>query len=118
VVYSPDGSRIVSGSGDNTIKIWDAGSGRELDTFKGHTGGVESVAYSPDGSRIVSGSDDKTIKIWDAETGWRILWTGGGHELQSLEGHTSWVRSVVYSPDGSRIVSGSSDDTIKIWGAD
>jgi len=63
--FSPDGQRIVSG-GDKTVKIWDANTGKELQTFTGHTGVVQSVAFSPDGQRIVSGSADKTVKIWDA----------------------------------------------------
>ena len=108
VAYSPDGSRIASGSSDNTLKIWDANSGKELATFSGHTDDVWAVAYSPDGSRIVSGSSDKTLKIWDASS---------GKELATFSGHTDSVLAVAYSPDGSRIVSGSSDKTLKIWDA-
>ncbi|MDR1981110.1 MAG: hypothetical protein LBQ39_05755, partial [Tannerellaceae bacterium] len=79
VAYSPDGRRIVSGSGsgslfefvdkDNTITIWDAESRRDLRILRGHQYSVLSVAYSPDGRHIVSGSWDNTIKIWDAESG-------------------------------------------------
>ena len=65
VAFSPDGKRIVSGSIDNTLKIWDAVSGEELQTLEGHTTSVYSVAFSPDGKRIVSGSLDTTLKIWD-----------------------------------------------------
>ena len=107
VAYSPDGSRIVSGSWDNTLKIWDASSGKELATLSGHTNWVLAVAYSPDGSRIVSGSTDK-LKIWDASS---------GEQFATLSGHTNNVYAVAYSPDGSRIVSGSSDNTLKIWDA-
>ena len=64
VAYSPDGTKIVSGSGDKTIKIWDANTGQCLKTLEGHSDDVESVAYSPDGTKIISGSDDPTIKIW------------------------------------------------------
>jgi len=108
VAYSPDGKRIVSGSSDGTIKIWDAETGRELRTlFAGHTSSVKSVVYSPDGKRILSASD-KMIKIWDAET---------GRELRTL-GHTTFVYSVAYSPDGKRIVFGSGDKTVRIWDAE
>jgi hypothetical protein len=66
VAFSPDGRRIVSGSDDNTLKVWDATSGQETLTLKGHTRAVWCVAFSPDGRRIVSGSWDKTLKVWDA----------------------------------------------------
>ena len=65
VAFSPDGQRIVSGSDDKTVKIWDANNGKELKTLTGHYT-VWSVAFSPDGQRIVSGSRDNTLKIWDA----------------------------------------------------
>jgi WD40 repeat protein len=107
VAFSTDGTKIISGSYDNTIKIWNANTGECIKTLEGHSRSVESVAYSTDGTKIISGSMDNTIKIWDANT---------GECLQTLEGHTSTVLSVAYSPDGTRIISGSYDDTIKIWG--
>ena len=63
--FSPDGKRIVSGSFDKTRKVWDAQTGQETLTLKGHEGGVWSVSFSPDGKRIVSGSRDNTLKVWD-----------------------------------------------------
>ena len=64
VAYSPDGTKIVSGSGDKTIKIWNANTGESLKTLVRDLSFVFSVAYSPDGTKIISGSDDTTIKIW------------------------------------------------------
>ncbi len=66
VAISPDGRTIVSGSGDNTIKIWDLATGRLKATLTGHSYSVYSVAISPDGSTLVSGSYDNTIKVWRA----------------------------------------------------
>ena len=106
VAYSPDGKSIVSGSRDETIKIWDAKSGQLLSTLIGHKDSVFSVAYSPDGKSIISGSWDKTIKIWDVKS---------GKLLSTLIGHEDGVYSVAYSPNGKSIVSSSRDDTIKIW---
>ena len=106
--YSPDGSRIVSASSDQTLRIWDARSGDALLTLAGHTSAVLSCAYSPDGSRIVSASVDRTLRIWDARSGDALL---------TLAGHSNGVLSCAYSPDGSRIVSASDDQTLWIWDA-
>ncbi|CAI7583021.1 unnamed protein product [Penicillium manginii] len=108
VVFSPDSSRVASGSFDNTIKIWDAHTGACLQTLEGHDRDVTSVVFSPDSSYIASGSRDRAIKIWDAHT---------GACLQTMKGHDNWVSSVVFSPDSSRVASGSYDKTIKIWNA-
>ena len=110
VAFSPDGSKIVSGSSDKTIRVWDASTGVEmLPPLRGHDSWVESVAFSPDGSKIVSGSRDNTIRVWDASTGVEML--------PPLRGHDDWVESVAFSPDGSKIVSRSHDKTIRIWDA-
>ncbi len=105
---STDGNRIVSASRDNTVRIWDANTGKMLQKLEGHTAQVNSASFSCDGKYIVSASDDKTVRIWDAQT---------GKELKKLEGHTGWVTSAAFSPDGNRIVSSSSDKTIRIWNA-
>jgi hypothetical protein len=115
VAFSPDGTRVLSGSGDvrgnddNTLKLWDAANGQLLRTFAGHTGWVTSVAFSPDGTRVLSGSggfDDKTLKLWDAAS---------GQLLRAFTGHTAYVRSVSFSPDGTRVLSGGADGIIRIW---
>jgi hypothetical protein len=91
VVFSPDGSRVASGSGDNTVRVWDVQTGECQHTLEGHSGSVSSVVFSPDGSRVASGSDGKTVRVWDVQTG----------ECQhTLEGHSGSVYSVVISPDG------------------
>ncbi len=64
VSFSPDGTRLVSGSDDKTIKVWDAATGQETLTLTGHTHYVSSVSFSPDGTRLVSGSWDDTVKVW------------------------------------------------------
>ena len=78
VEFSPDGNRIVSGSSDKSVRVWDAKTGEQLKELQGHTGLVRSVEFSPDGTRIVSGSNDKSVQVWDAKT---------GEQLKELQGH-------------------------------
>jgi WD40 repeat protein len=106
VAISNKGKTLVSGSGDNTIKVWDLEKGVLLHTLQGHKGGVWSVAISPDGKTLFSGGKDKTIKIWDLEK---------GGDPRTLQGHTDGIWSLVISPDGKTLFSGSKDKTIKIW---
>jgi WD40 repeat protein len=108
VAYSPDGTRIVSGSKDRTVRVWDAHTGKQLAMLEGHTFWVQSVAFSADGAHIVSGSEDMTVRVWDAHT---------SKQLAVLKGHTGWVWSVAFSPDGLHIVSGSGDKTVRVWDA-
>src|SRR5207244_2418061 len=70
VAFSPDGTLVVSGSSDETVRVWDSQTGDSvLSPLKWHTGRVNSVAFSPDGTRIVSGAYDNTIVMWDARIG-------------------------------------------------
>ncbi|KAF8712129.1 hypothetical protein AX14_013128 [Amanita brunnescens Koide BX004] len=106
VAFSLDGSKIVSGSSDKTIRVWDASTG--LPPIHGGDW-ISSVAFSPDGSKIISGSGDRTIRVWDAST--------GNEMFPPLRGHDDWIRAVAFSPDGSKIISGSEDNTIRVWDA-
>ena len=108
VAISADGERIVTGSVDQTAKVWEAVSGRELLTLRGHSAQIWSVVFSPDGQRIVTGSGDQTAKVWEAVS---------GRELLTLKGHMAAIWSVAFSPDGERIVTGSGDRTVRVWEA-
>ena len=105
MVYSPDGSRIVTASSDKTARLWDARSGRLFAILSGHTDEVNAVAYSPDGSRIITASSDKTARLWDAHD---------GHALLILSAHTAPVRRVAYSPDGAHVATADDDGTVFI----
>ncbi len=109
VSFSPDGSRIVTGSVDGTAKVWDARTGSALLDLKGHTGAVTSASFSPDGTRIVTGSDGR-----DGEG----LGRADRHSsARTKRAHETVCLSVAFSPDGTRIVTGGGDSTAKVWDA-
>ncbi|MEM7555915.1 MAG: NB-ARC domain-containing protein [Cyanobacteria bacterium P01_A01_bin.84] len=98
-------SLLVSGSDDNTIKLWNH-QGECLQTLQGHKDWVYAVAFSPEGEILASGSRDRTIKLWN----WRT-----GECLHTLLGHKNRVKSVTFNHDGTILGSASDDQTIKIW---
>ena len=103
VAWSPDGSRIVTGSDDATIRVWDAVTGEGLFSLE-HGSKVRSVAWSPDGSRIATGSA-VGVWVWDAVTGENVLSLKYGYR----------VESVAWSSDGSRILTKTWRNEIRIW---
>jgi len=99
-----DADRIVSGSADSTLKLWEVSTQRCVATFQGHSSEVWCVAVL-DADRIVSGSEDKTLKLWEVST---------QRCVATFQGHSSYVRCVTVL-DADRIVSGSADSTLKLW---
>ena len=104
VAFSTDGMRIVSGSLDKSVRVWDASTGAELTRLNGHTKYVTSVAFSTDGMRIVSGSWDESVRVWAVLT---------GAELTRLSSCTDPVTSNAFSTDGTRIVSDFDDESLR-----
>lgn len=105
--FSPDGDLIVTGSKDNSAKIWDAKTGHVVRKLEGeHTGFVNTAIFSPDGKSVLTASDDKTAKLWDVKT---------GAVIKTLDGHQDHVRSAVFSSNGQFIVTTSSDKLARLW---
>jgi WD40 repeat protein len=107
VSFSPDGTMIVSGSHDGSVRVWHAGATAERPN--GDCNLVACVDFSPDGTRIVSCSADRCIRVYDAST---LALTA---ERQAA--HDSWIRSVGFSKDGETVVSCSADKSICVWDA-
>lgn len=107
--FSPDGKWLVTGSWDNSAKIWNTQTGNaEMKLEQKHTGYVNTVRYSPDGNRILTASDDGSAKVWDAKSGKMLL---------SLNQPETQVKSAIFSPDGTQIVTASNDKTLVMWDA-
>ena len=106
IAFSADGRKALSGSLDDTLKLWNLASGKLIRTFKGHSSAVYSVAFSPDGRKALSGSYDSTLKLWDLAS---------GKPIRTFKGHSKPVTSIAFSPDGRKALSGSRDDTLKLW---
>lgn len=104
--YSPDGMMVASGSADQTIKLWDALTGRELRTLPGHHGSVEDVAFSPDGSRLASISTDGTVLFWNLVS---------GEPEVVLDAQSGPLWAVAFSPDGRYLATGSENGFVKVW---
>src|SRR5579885_2560708 len=109
LAFSPDGSKLASGSKDKTVRLWDVKEGTSERTLTGHTKDICGVAFSPDGKQLVTASLDHTAKIWSVSDG----------ECQAtLTGHSKEVHCVAWSPDGKTIATGSYDESVRLWDAD
>jgi WD40 repeat protein/serine/threonine protein kinase len=112
VAYGPDGTSIVTGGADGTVKLWNATTDRVVRTFAGHTGGIEDVAFSPDGTRVLSSSADKTVKVWNVSS---------GSAVRTLGPFAFDVTQVAFSPDGKWIAGANMGEidkrTVTIWDA-
>ena len=100
---SRDGGRVVTGSRDNTVKVWDAATGALILDFARHRGAVRDVAFSEDGTSVVSMSADRTARVWDTTTG-----------VERAVFAVPDLRSAAIAPDASVVVTATTSD-LKVW---
>ena len=145
LAYSPDGTKVLTGSSDHTAILWNL-DGEMIVSLKGHSEAVRAVACSPDGKYLLTGGDDANAILWGADgtelttfSGHRtaiwsvafspdskyvltsgydniaILWDLNGNQLTTFEGHSNTVYTAVFSPDGETILTASADDLSILW---
>lgn len=108
VVWSPDGKRIASASGDHTVQVWDASNGAHVLTYHGHRSDVTALAWSPNGQYLASGGIDATVQVWKAASG-QLVYT--------YRGHSDAIFSLAWSRDNQYLASASNDGSLQVWHA-
>jgi WD40 repeat protein len=112
IALSLDGKKVVSGSGDGAIMLWDVDMGKVIAKWTGHDGRVWNICWNRDGRRVVSGGSKGTARVWDVESGKTVLVIETGFDE---------VYAVIYSPDTTMIATGgytiADDKNLKIWDA-
>jgi len=110
VAFSPDGQYALSGASDNSIRLWEVVTGREIQTFSGLTEHPISVALSPDGERLVSETSDGVVQLWDVDS---------AEVLHTFEERSEAVLGATFSPDGEYVLSGGgASGTLHLWDTD
>ena len=108
LVLTPDGKKLISGSWDGTVRVWDVETGKADPILESHKSKIYSVAVSRDGKRAASGGGNGEVYLWDLES---------NSELAHLEGHDeeTEVNGIAYTLDGKRVVTAAADGEIRIW---
>jgi WD40 repeat protein len=104
VVFSPNGEQLATAAGQ-TVRLWDAATGKVLLVLDGQASTVSGVAFRPDGNHLASGCD-RLVRIWDTAT---------GQELRTLPGSKGYIHGVAYSSDGRRLATADSEGMVRIW---
>jgi WD40 repeat protein len=113
VAVSPDGRYVLTGSNDQTARLWDPKTGQEVRLFEGHDLRVYAVAFTPDGRSVLAAGQDGTVRMWDRESDREVRRCA----LRHVDGEGLRILTAAISPDGLWIASGCADGTAHLWEA-
>ena len=106
--FSPDEKKVLTASEDQTARVWDAATGKELLLLRGHEDKVRYAAWSPDGKRIINGSEDSTARLWDADK---------GEESVTMKHGKHPIHFVAFLPDGLQVLT-CEEGSARLWPVD
>ena len=129
LAFSPDGRRLVTGSLGGNVDVWEARTGRQLDSLSGNLGQVLDLAFSPDGNRVATSSTDGTVRLWDARTGQQFLTLARGVAgevgakskfcfRRNRSAYLGVGGKLAFSPDGTRLAYSAADGTVRVLALD
>ncbi len=117
VALSPDGKTVCAGSETGSARLWNAETGETLHVLNGPPQSIYAVGFSLDGLRVFTAGGDRTMWLWDVASGKRLTSSAATSSPFNPPGHRELILAAAYSPSGDTILTGGSDNTVRLWDA-